>query len=182
MILSYSVFRALMVPILHSMALEAGGAKKSMKVLVTGSTGRSGSHQLNNIHHNHAGEYELHATKRARSSLDLIDPNGQEATSFHTDAFGLADLIAKTEPGIILHYAADTFIPPSSDNPYVYSCDNPKMVLNLIKAIRLARRHNRAYDPTLFIPSSLEVCGTQFQTEEQYQGMSSHVLGKRHLK
>ena len=122
MIFSYTPYRALMVPILHSMALDTGGANMRIKVLVTGATGCSGSHQLNNILHNHAGKYELHATKRARSALDLIDPNWREATSFYvvdlTRAFAVASLIAKTEPGIILHYAADTFVPPSSDNQW----------------------------------------------------------------
>ena len=111
-----------MGPILHSMALDTGGANMRIKVSVTGATGRSGSCQLNNSLRNHAGKYELHATKRARSAPDLIDPNYREATYCYlvdlTRGFAVAGPIAKTEPHIILQYAADAFMPPSSDNQW----------------------------------------------------------------
>jgi GDP-4-dehydro-6-deoxy-D-mannose reductase len=151
------------------------------KLLITGATGCAGSYQIKNICENYKGQYNIYATKRARSSLERIDPENQKTVAFHirdlTDAFAIADLIGEIQPEIIMHYAADTFIPPSSHNPHLYICHNSQMVINILNAIRLVKCHQKNYDPVVFITSSLEVYGTQFNDEEHYRKLLKNENG-----
>ena len=115
--------------------------------------------------------FDVLLTGKKNGAQILFDPNYRKATYCYLDLtrdFAVAGLITKTEPHIIVQYAANAFIPPSSDDSYLYSCDNPRIVVTLTSAKRLVKRHNRAYDRTLFIPCSLEVYSSPFQAEEEY--------------
>ena len=140
-----------------------------MKVLITGATGQTGAWLCHYLIDNRP-DVEIHCTKRWRSDMsntgyfknkvhwhlvDLIEENS------------VRELIADVRPDKIFHYAAESYVKQSWDEPWKYTEQNVKPIINIQNAIlgvnnirSYDARHRRLiYNPKVFVALSSEQYG-----------------------
>lgn len=136
---------------------------KRKKILITGITGFVGSHMADYILDNHEnidlyGTIRWHLSKtnnieKIINKIKLYDCN-------LVDPFSTLSLIEKIKPDIIFHFAAESFVSPSWNNPLQYMNVNYNGTVNLLEAIK-------KYTPDCYfqIPGSGEEYGEIYQNE-----------------
>lgn len=133
------------------------------KILITGITGFVGSHMADYIIENY-NEIDLHGTVRWHLSRTNNINHLRKTINFHdcnlTDPYSTLNLIEKIKPDIIFHFAAESFVSPSWNNPIQYMHVNYNSTVNLLEAIR-------KYCPNtiLQIPGSGEEYGEIYENE-----------------
>jgi len=125
-----------------------------MNVLITGITGFVGSHLVE--FYLEKG-YNIFGTCRWRSNLDNINHIKDQITLIEcdvTDAYAVEKAIKQSEPDIIHHLAAQTFVPASWANPRSTLDINIIGTLNILEGARRA-----AFNPIIQICGSSEEYG-----------------------
>lgn len=127
-----------------------------MRVLITGITGFVGSHLADYLLAEHP-EVEVHGLKRWRSPKDNLAHMSGRIYLYDGDLRDLASLItilARVQPQIIFHLAAQSFVSTSYTAPVDTLDTNVIGTVNLLEAVRVCR-----LDPTIHVCSSSEVYG-----------------------
>ena len=126
-------------------------------ILITGITGFVGSHMADFIVTNYP-EVKLHGTVRWHLSKTSNIEHLTKKIEIHdcnlTDPFSTFNLIEKIKPEIIFHFAAESFVSPSWNNPIQYMYVNYNATVNLLEAIK-----KFCPETTLQIPGSGEEYG-----------------------
>lgn len=109
-----------------------------MKALITGITGFAGSHLAEYLLSR--GDIEVYGTFRSHRQTDQL---GQLLHRVHMencelkDPQSVNDLIYKTQPDLIFHLAAQSFVPTSVSSPADTMVNNIVPQLNLFEAVRM---------------------------------------------
>jgi GDP-4-dehydro-6-deoxy-D-mannose reductase len=125
-----------------------------MKVLITGITGFVGSHLAE--FYLKKGD-SVFGTKRWRSRVDNILPITDQIKLIEcdvTDAYAIDKAIEQSEPDVIHHLAAQSFVPASWANPKSTLETNIIGTLNILEAARKAK-----FNPVIHICGSSEEYG-----------------------
>lgn len=107
------------------------------KILITGITGFIGSHMADYVLNKGAKVYGLKRwnLSRLRNVRHLLS----EVEFFDcdlTDPIAIQDIIKKTKPDEIFHFAAESFVSPSWAHPSHYMDVNYKGTVNLLEAVK----------------------------------------------
>jgi len=139
-----------------------------MRCLITGINGFAASHLAERLLNS---GHEVHGTVRIRAkkdNLDLIIPSVPLHTCDLSDPYGIGEIIKKTQPDVVFHLAAQSFVAFSWDHPVETLETNVMGTLHLLEAIR-------RYCPSarVHIASSSQVYG---KIDEQDQPMTENSL------
>jgi GDP-4-dehydro-6-deoxy-D-mannose reductase len=135
----------------------------SERILITGITGFVGSHMADFIINNYP-KYEVWGVKRWHLSskhhikhiydkINWVDCNIQ-------DPYSTVKMIKKVNPDRVFHFAAESFVSPSWDNPLQYMDVNYKGTVNLLEGLRAI-----GSKAPFHIPGSGEEYGEIFENE-----------------
>ncbi|MDI6721186.1 MAG: GDP-mannose 4,6-dehydratase [Candidatus Aenigmarchaeota archaeon] len=125
-----------------------------MRALITGISGFVGSHLAEHLL---SKNYEVYGSIRWRSRLDNIEHIKNKITLIETDirdAHSVDRLIRDTEPDVIFHLAAQSFVPASWNAPQDTIYTNVIGTVNLLESIRTSK-----IDPRIHIAGSSEEYG-----------------------
>jgi len=129
----------------------------SEHILITGVTGFVGSHMAEHLLESRPGA-KLFATKRWHlSRMDNVRHIADRLTFIDcdlTDPVSTRTMIEKAAPDRIFHFAAESFVSPSWENPHRYMAVNYNGTLNILEAMRQTGSKAR-----LLIPGSGEEYG-----------------------
>lgn len=138
-------------------------------ILITGITGFVGSCLAKNLLSKNANVYGLARTRADRTKAkNLEDVEAYRSVSLidgdiaNITAIGSA--LRKSEPDVIFHLAAKSYVPRSFENPLEIFETNSFGTANLLEAIRLQR-----LNPVVVFAGSSEEYGLVFFSEDQYQ-------------
>jgi len=126
-------------------------------ILVTGSTGFVGSHMVDFLLQN-IKKINIYCTKRYH--LSRLDKVSHFYNKVHwidcdiTDPIAVTNMIKKTKPLKIFHFAAESFVSPSWDHPSRFMSVNYNGTLNILDAIK-----NFSKNTKIIIPGSGEEYG-----------------------
>jgi len=123
------------------------------KVLITGICGFVGSTMADYL----LDKAEIVGLKRWRSPMENVTQLVGKVNFYDgdlKDPSSMITLMKQEKPDIILHFAAQSFVPVSFTMPYETMCDNVLGTLNLLEAIRINQ-----INPVVVISSSSEVYG-----------------------
>lgn len=135
----------------------------SSRILITGVTGFVGSHMADFIVQNQP-DAEIYATKRWH--LSKMDNVRHIQDRIHwvdcdlTDPVSTRIAIEKSAPDRIFHFAAESFVSPSWNNPHRYMAVNYNGTVNLLEAMRTSGSKAR-----MLIPGSGEEYGEIEESE-----------------
>jgi len=111
----------------------------SERILITGITGFVGSHMADYIIENHP-ECEIWGVKRWHlSSKHHVQHIYNKINWFDCnllDPYATLKMIEKIRPDRVFHFAAESFVSPSWDNPLHYMDTNYKGTVNLLEGLR----------------------------------------------
>lgn len=131
-----------------------------MKTLITGITGFTGSHLAELLYKNN----EVFGTVRGRCrQTDFINHIIDDVTLLEcdlTDYNSVQATLQESEPDVIYHLAAQTFVPTSWRAPQETMNTNVMGTLNLLDAVRKSK-----YDPKIMIAGSSEEYGMVYGDE-----------------
>lgn len=139
------------------------------KVLITGATGQTASFLVEYILKEHP-EYEIHCTKRWRSDMSNCSTFKDKVVWHLVDLVeenSVRELFFDVKPDKVFHYAAESYVKQSWNEPWKYTEQNVKPIINFqnsILAINNIRsydaRHRRlSYNPFVFVALSSEEYG-----------------------
>ncbi|MCZ7400283.1 MAG: GDP-mannose 4,6-dehydratase [Candidatus Methanoperedens sp.] len=134
--------------------------RKINKVLITGITGFVGSHLADYILENFP-EVTILGLVRWRSPKDNIRHILDKITLLYgdlLDPFSLKAILAKHEPDVIFHLAAQSYVDFSFSSPIATLEANVIGTANLLEAVK-ELKFASGYDPVIHICSSSEVYG-----------------------
>ncbi len=140
-------------------------------VLITGISGFAGSYLTRYLIDEGAHIYGL-IRRRADGSIpkNIREKNIQNSITFLEgnleDISGMATALDASEPDVIFHLAAQSFVPRSFTHPIETAQINSIGTNNLLEAVRL-----KDYDPTIIFAGSSEEYGLVFSSVEQYNQM-----------
>ena len=133
-------------------------------ILITGITGFVGSHLCDYILNNHK-EAKVFGTKRYHlSRLEHVKHVYSKINWVDcdiTDARATLELIEETNPDIIFHCAAESFVSPSWRHPRRYMDVNYLGTVNLLDALQKLNKKNTVFH----IPGSGEEYGLVYENE-----------------
>lgn len=133
------------------------------RILITGVTGFVGSHMADFILQNQP-DAEIYATKRWHlSKMDnvrAIQDRIRWLDCDLTDPVSTRLAFEKATPDRVFHFAAESFVSPSWNNPHRYMAVNYNGTVNLLEAMRLSGSSAR-----LLIPGSGEEYGEIEESE-----------------
>lgn len=133
------------------------------RILITGVTGFVGSHMADFIFERHP-DAEVHATRRWHlSKMDNVRHIQDRIRWIDcdlTDPVSVRILFDKVAPDLIFHFAAESFVSPSWNNPNRYMSVNYNGTVNMLEAMRAAGSKAR-----LLIPGSGEEYGEIEESE-----------------
>ena len=133
------------------------------RILITGVTGFVGSHMADLILQKHS-DAEIYATKRWH--LSKMDNVRHIQDRIHwldcdlTDPVSTRIAFDKAAPDRVFHFAAESFVSPSWNNPHRYMAVNYNGTVNLLEAMRVTGSNAR-----LLIPGSGEEYGEIEESE-----------------
>ncbi len=142
---------------------------KDRSVLITGISGFAGSYLARDLLDEGANVYGLVrrradgsvpqniALKRIERGITFIEGNLEDIT-------GLATAIDVSQPDVVFHLAAQSFVPRSFTHPIETAQINAIGTNNLLEAIR-----RKDVDPVVVFAGSSEEYGLVFSSEEQYE-------------
>ncbi|RQD82430.1 MAG: NAD-dependent epimerase/dehydratase family protein, partial [Methanocalculus sp. MSAO_Arc2] len=142
-------------------------------VLITGISGFAGSYlarhlidqgaQIFGLIRRRADGYLPHniREKNVANGITFIEGNLEDIT-------GMATALDISEPDVIFHLAAQSFVPRSFSHPIETAQINSIGTNNLLEAVRL-----KDCDPRIIFAGSSEEYGLVFSSEEQYQRMKA---------
>ena len=132
-----------------------------MKILVTGGTGFVGSHILDylvELKANSKSEIEIFATRRyhlsRRDKISHLELKINWVDCDITDPVAVNKTIRQTNPELLLHMAAESFVSPSWDHPHRFMSVNYGGTVNILEAIK-----NFSPNCKILIPGSGEEYG-----------------------
>ncbi|ALM76388.1 GDP-mannose 4,6-dehydratase [Thermococcus barophilus] len=138
-------------------------------VLITGISGFAGSYLAEELLRKGANVYGL-IRKRADGSKpkNLVDRGIVDKVRLIegdlTDITSLANALDESEPNVIFHLAAQSFVPRSFTHPIETFEINTIGTANLLEAVRL-----KDYDPVIVFAGSSEEYGLVISSEKQYE-------------
>jgi GDPmannose 4,6-dehydratase len=143
------------------------------RVLVTGTSGFVGPVLAKRLIEMGAEVYGLDRRKSQETSpqrvRDLkIEDELKQIECDMTDPSGIASHIASIEPEVVIHLAAQSFVPHSFRNPGETFQTNIVGTANLLEAIRF-----KGLDPVFIFSGSSEEYGLVISSEEQYKELLS---------
>ncbi len=144
---------------------------KERNVLITGLSGFAGSYLARHLIDEGANIFGL-VRRRADGSIpkNVLDKNIQSGIHFIEgnleDIAGMATALDESEPDVVFHLAAQSFVPRSFTHPIETAQINSIGTNNLLEAIR-----RKDCDPTIVFAGSSEEYGLVFSSEEQYARM-----------
>lgn len=144
---------------------------KGKNVLITGISGFAGSYLARHLLDEGADIFGL-IRRRADGSLpnNIREKNIQKGITFIEgnleDITAMATAIDTSDPDVIFHLAAQSFVPRSFTHPIETAQINSIGTNNLLEAVRL-----KDCDPTIVFAGSSEEYGLVFSSDEQYQRM-----------
>jgi len=127
-----------------------------MRILITGITGFVGSHLADYVIENHP-ETKIIGLKRWRSPMGNVKHIEGRISWYDCDLMDLSSLIyllKETNPEVIFHLAAQSYVPTSYIAPVDTLGTNVIGTANLLEAVRLVQ-----IDPVIHVCSSSEVYG-----------------------
>ncbi len=145
-------------------------------VLITGVTGFVGSYLARYLLDNGANVYGL-VRRRAdgRIPVNLIDRRIHNQINLVegdlTDLTSLANAMDTSEPDVIFHLAAQSFVPRSFTHPLETFQINTMGTANLLEAVRI-----KDYDPVIVFAGSSEEYGLVISSKVQYERLK-HKYG-----
>ncbi|MBI2579900.1 MAG: GDP-mannose 4,6-dehydratase [Candidatus Aenigmarchaeota archaeon] len=131
-----------------------------MRALITGISGFVGSHLAEYLL---SRDYEVFGSIRWRSRLDNIAHIKDKITLVETDmrdSHSVVRLVNDTEPDVIFHLAAQSFVPTSWNAPQDTIFTNVIGTVNLLEAVRSSK-----IDPKIQIAGSSEEYGLVHENE-----------------
>lgn len=146
---------------------------KDRKVLITGISGFAGSYLARHLIDEGAHIFGLVrrradgaipqniAWKKIENGISFIEGNLE-------DIAGLATAIDESQPDVVFHLGAQSFVPRSFTHPIETAQINSIGTNNLLEAIR-----RKDCDPTIVFAGSSEEYGLVFSSEEQYARMKA---------
>jgi len=138
-------------------------------VLITGISGFAGSYLAEALLKEGANVYGL-VRKRADGSKpkNLVDRGIVDKVKLIegdlTDITSLANALDESEPDVVFHLAAQSFVPRSFTHPIETFEINTIGTANLLEAVRL-----KDYDPVIVFAGSSEEYGLVISSEKQYE-------------
>jgi len=136
-------------------------------VLITGSTGQTGSYLCDYILENHK-DYQVHCTRRWRSREENIW-TFRDKVKWHAcelkDQFNVFNVIKEVMPERIFIFSASSFVRDSWLHPNEYMNENTSHLLNVMNAVLMLNNANLdkpeklAYNPKIFVALSSEEYG-----------------------
>jgi len=142
-------------------------------VLITGISGFAGSYLARHLIDQGAEMYGL-VRRRADGYLphNIREKNIQNGITFLEgnleDISGIATALDASEPDVIFHLAAQSFVPRSFSHPIETAQINSIGTNNLLEAVRM-----KDCDPRIVFAGSSEEYGLVFSSDEQYQRMKT---------
>ena len=142
---------------------------RDKNVLITGISGFAGSYLAEALLKEGANVYGL-VRKRADGSKpkNLVDRGIVDKVRLIegdlTDITSLANALDESEPDVIFHLAAQSFVPRSFTHPIETFEINTLGTANLLEAVRI-----KDYDPVIVFAGSSEEYGLVISSEEQYE-------------
>jgi len=142
-------------------------------VLITGISGFAGSYLARHLIDQGADIFGL-VRRRADGSLpnNIREKNIANSITFIEgnleDITGMATALDISDPDVIFHLAAQSFVPRSFSHPIETAQINSIGTNNLLEAVRL-----KDCDPRIIFAGSSEEYGLVFSSEEQYQRMKA---------
>ncbi|WP_343089337.1 GDP-mannose 4,6-dehydratase [Methanocalculus natronophilus] len=142
-------------------------------VLITGISGFAGSYLARHLIDQGADIFGL-VRRRADGYLphNIREKNVANGITFIEgnleDITGMATALDISEPDVIFHLAAQSFVPRSFSHPIETAQINSIGTNNLLEAVRL-----KDCDPRIIFAGSSEEYGLVFSSEEQYQRMKA---------
>ncbi|MDO8554730.1 MAG: GDP-mannose 4,6-dehydratase [Candidatus Micrarchaeota archaeon] len=131
------------------------------KILITGITGFVGSHMADYMLEK---GMEVHGLKRWNLSRLRNVRHIMDKVTWHdcdlTDPVAIREIIKKVKPDRIFHFAAESFVSPSWQNPSHYMDVNYKGTVNLFEAVKEA-----GINPKILMPGSGEEYGEIYESE-----------------
>ncbi len=131
-----------------------------MRALITGITGFVGSHLAEHLL---ANGYQVYGTMRWRSRLDNINHIKNKITLIEADirdSYSMEKAVRETEPDVIFHLAAQSFVPTSFHAPQETLSTNIVGTVNLLEAVRSSKTN-----PVIQIAGSSEEYGMVLPSE-----------------
>ncbi|MDG6256471.1 MAG: GDP-mannose 4,6-dehydratase [Methanomicrobiaceae archaeon] len=142
-------------------------------VLITGVSGFAGSYLARHLVDEGANIFGL-VRRRADGSIpkNILDKNIQSGIRLIEgnleDIAGLATALDESQPDVVFHLGAQSFVPRSFTHPIETAQINSIGTNNLLEAIR-----RKDCDPTIVFAGSSEEYGLVFSSEEQYSRMKA---------
>ena len=152
-----------------------------VRVLITGITGFAGSHLVDHILEN-TPDVQISGIKRWRSPMDNLTHIKNHLDLYDSDLTDLSSLIYvinETNPDVIFHLAAQSYVPISYVAPVDTLMTNVIGTANLLEAVRINK-----IDPVIHICSSSEVYGqvrkedVPIREECPFRPMSPYAISK----
>lgn len=146
-------------------------AWQEKNVLITGISGFAGSYLTRHLLDEGAHIFGL-IRRRADGSIprNIREKNIQNGITFLEgnleDISGIATALDASQPDVIFHLAAQSFVPRSFTHPIETAQINSIGTNNLLEAVRL-----KDCDPTIVFAGSSEEYGLVFSSQEQYRRM-----------
>ncbi|HDN73474.1 MAG TPA: SDR family oxidoreductase, partial [Archaeoglobus sp.] len=142
---------------------------RDKNVLITGISGFAGSYLAEALLKERANVYGL-VRRRADGNKpkNLVDRGIVDEVRLIegdlTDITSLANALDESEPDVIFHLAAQSFVPRSFTHPIETFEINTIGTVNLLEAVRI-----KDYDPVIVFAGSSEEYGLVISSEEQYE-------------
>jgi len=144
---------------------------KDKNVLITGISGFVGSYLARHLIEQHSNVYGL-VIRKADSAprKNLVDRGVYDDVNLIegdlTDISSIAFALDKSEPDVIFHMGAQSFIPRSFSHPLETMNSNCAGTANLLEAIRI-----KDLDPTVVFAGTSEEYGLVISSDVQYKGV-----------
>jgi GDPmannose 4,6-dehydratase len=144
---------------------------KEKNVLITGISGFVGSYLAKHLIEQNSNVYGLVIRKAdGAPRKNLVDRGIQEDVELIngdlTDISSIAYALDKSEPDVVFHLGAQSFIPRSFSHPLETMNSNCTGTANLLEAIRL-----KDLDPTVVFAGTSEEYGLVISSDVQYEQM-----------
>ena len=136
---------------------------KKKNILITGANGFVGSHFLDFLVKNYPNNYIWLSKRWHLSNLKNIENHLNSVKLIDcdiTDPISTRQMIMKVKPNFIFHFAAESFVSPSWENPTRYMNVNYNGTLNILDAIKFLKLKTK-----ILIPGSGEEYGEIYKNE-----------------